>query len=102
MDKLKNPWLWLVATLIGICLISERSGYSIRGDVKTIDLEIAMMLSPWGLLNNLVLVKDHYLQPYYLQATERGALSTDPTMAVILVATAACALGGLFALRRKS
>ena len=102
MAKLKNPWIWLFLTLIGICFVSERSGYSIRGDVKTIDLEIAMMLSPWGLVHNLVLVKDHYLQPYYLQATDRGALATDPTMALILLSTMGAAFAGLFTLRRKS
>ncbi len=70
MLKTKSLFLCLVlwgASLIGL---SYASHYSIRGSVRSINFDIATMLTPYGFFHNLVLTSDHPLRPYYFNIAE--------------------------------
>lgn len=59
----------IMASLLAI--LSFSCAYKIT-NVKSLNKEIALMLTPQGIVNNLVLTNDHYLRQYYYQkATSR-------------------------------
>lgn len=93
--------LILLAVLLSLWGLSLRSGFSIH-DVDSMNWEIALMLTPSGFINNLLLQPDHYLAPYYQAVSERGSLLRDPLFAAQLVTTSFFSLWGLRLLRRKS
>lgn len=90
----------LIAVLTSLLGLSLRSGFSVH-DVDSMNWEIALMLSPWGYLNNFLLQTDHYLAPYYQVVSERSSLLVDPLFALQLIVNSALALYGLWILRQK-
>lgn len=95
-------WKWplFTAILTSLALISERSAYSIT-DVKSINWDIALMLSPWGFVHNFLIDPNNYLRPYYDSPAERGALFSDPALAALVAVTIALAVAGLYRFRRE-
>lgn len=94
--------LTLSCLLLGLfmSLLSERSGYSLRSDVDSMNWDIALMLSPSGLLRTYLWRPDFYLRPYYSEVSERGELFRDPVLLALIVSVGICALSGLWIFRR--
>lgn len=95
----KSPWwsLAAVATLIGF--VSDRSGYSITGDVESINLDIVLMLTPWGFIQNWLLTANHYLQPYYFEPSRRSDLFRDPILMALIMSLSLVAIASLYWIR---
>ena len=66
--------VWLMTGIF----LSDTSTYHIRGITST-TFAIAMMLTPWGMLHNLV-DKSSYLRPFYMTAAERYGLFDDSSL----------------------
>ena len=66
------------AWLLTAIFLSDTSTYHIRGITST-TFAIAMMLTPWGMLNNL-LDRSSWLRPFYMSAAERFGLFDDPSL----------------------
>jgi hypothetical protein len=81
-------------------LLSDRSGYSLGSDVESMNWDIALMLSPVGLIRAYVVQPDFYLRPYYLEVSARGELFRDPVLVALIFAVGVCALSGLLIFRR--
>jgi len=96
----QKAWLCLLAVLFALTMLSERSGYSIR-DLKTVNWDVVLMLTPSGIVNNLLLTPEHYLRPYYSQHSERGDLFGDPAMVVLLLLVGCMAILGLLSFRKS-
>jgi hypothetical protein len=84
---------------LSLALLSERSGYNLKSEVDSMNWDIALMLSPFGLLRAYVLEPNFYLRPYYAEASERGELFRDPVLLALIVCVGACAVTGLGLLR---
>lgn len=90
--------LWFLI-IIGL---SYFSGYSVTESVKDVNFEIATMLAPSGLIHNLWIETDHYLKPYYSQATlTQNFIFDRPIILVLYVIFTLVSLAGLFKLKRK-
>ena len=87
----------LLAGFMG--LLSDRSGYSLTSDVESINWEIALMLSPSGLLRAFLVQPDFYLRSYYSEISARGELFRDPVLMGLLVCVGLTALSGLILFR---
>jgi hypothetical protein len=75
----------VIAVLWGLSLIglSCVSHYSITGSVGDVNFEIAIMLTPAGIINNFFIAEDHYLKPYYSNVAKvHHKLWDDPTLLI--------------------
>lgn len=55
-------------------------------------VEVALMLTPWGILQNLLITPDSPLRAYYFLPTDRVGVFDDSSLAVGVVAVALQAL----------
>ena len=84
------------------CLISILSHYEIDTSRK-INLDIALMLTPSGIIDNLLLHSDSSpLAPYYSHLTEREGLLKLPLLLGVIALHLGLAAWGLVHLKRRS
>ncbi|MGE4134039.1 MAG: hypothetical protein AB7F86_20550 [Bdellovibrionales bacterium] len=91
----------LIALFLGLTALSIRSGYSIH-DVESMNWDIALMLSPYGFIKNLVWEANHYLAPYYGEKAARGSLLADPLLLLSILFCTASGLTGLWWIRNDT
>lgn len=86
------------AGLLGFLLhLSDTSLYRIRG-LTDINFDIALLLTPWGMVNNLLVQPEHWLRPAYGETASRLGLFDDPSIrldvaAVLILSVALLYLG---------
>lgn len=99
---MKVKWIGIVI-LWGLLLLglSQKSGYQIH-DVGDMNLEIATMLTPMGLVHNLILDSNHYLKPYYQYPIEgRVSLTAQMGLMVLYLFLFITVVLGLFLLKKE-
>ncbi len=68
--------LWISA-FIGLSCFS---GYEVKA-VGDVNFEIATMLTPWGIVQDLLLDSNHYLREYFFVPTEaRHSIFSNPVV----------------------
>jgi hypothetical protein len=79
----------LLASLI---YLSDTSLYYIRG-LTRINLDIALVFTPWGMIHNIVLYPQHWLRPVYNSPADRWGLFQDPALRLSIAAIWSFAIG---------
>jgi hypothetical protein len=87
----------LAALIASLATLSQISGFDAT-QVKSLNWDIVVMLTPYGLINNFWFHPDSYLRPYY----QSPVSSLDPLAAVVSLISAAIALRLIFFLRDSS
>lgn len=99
---MKVKWIG-IAIIWSLLLLglSHESGYQIQG-TGDMNLEIATMLTPRGLVYNLILDSNHYLKPYYQYPIEgRVSLSAQMGVLVLYLFVVITATLGLYLLKKE-
>jgi hypothetical protein len=73
----------LLISILWIAILSDKSGFYIK-DVYSMNSDIAIMLTPAGMINNFFILKDSYLKPYYQELVQRGQIMTDIQIKVLV------------------
>ncbi len=76
------------------------SDYSVF-DVGSLNWDIALMLTPWGFIQNLWLTDGHYLATYYHQVSERGHLLSRPILLIAILIHSGLALWAIRSIRKS-
>lgn len=96
----RKPRIYLVLTTFCLTLLSNISGFWVT-DVRSINFDIATMLTPLGFINNLFLNKDSYLKPYYQEMVQRGDVLTDYRIGLLVFIIVLFGVLGLIAVRKE-
>lgn len=79
-----NNYRLIVFTISLLFLLSIVSGYNIKSPFE-VNLDIALMLTPYGIFKNFVFSKT-YLTPYYWEVTLRNGAFDQWNLLICLVA----------------
>lgn len=83
-----------------IAILSQISGFAV-GNVKSFNWDIALMLTPYGIVQN-VLLNETYLTPYYFQTQTAAPLESPELMISALILHVGVAAALYIHLRRAS
>lgn len=107
-DRLKaySIRIWTLILLcaglfISLIYLSDTSMYRIRG-LSEINMEIALMPTPVGILNHLWLQAEHWLKPAYFEPALRHGLFEDGSIRVAVLGVWVFSLALLYLGYRKN
>ena len=95
--------LWAFLFVEGLLLagVSQLSGYALKRPGFVVNLEIITMLTPAGILHNLVLDPASDLSPFYFQIHSREGVWESPWLALSVAATVGFSCWYLWQVRRE-
>lgn len=86
--RLRDAGIVILVCALAVFL-GQRSGYALP-DRASVNLDIMLMLTPWGLLRNLLILPDSPLRPFYHVTTTRSGALDDAVLGVALLALLSC------------
>ena len=72
LKKMRKSWLLLILCIALIGLASELSGFQLSTPDQRVNWEIVLMLTPYGLITNLLFGANPDLHPYYFVLSNRS------------------------------
>lgn len=88
----KTFWALLILWMLALLGVSSFSAYDVT-NVGDLNFDIAVMLTPYGLIKTYFLQQNELLRPYYLQEAGEGSLTNSAsTLFVIFCLQGASAL----------
>lgn len=96
----KKAWVLFAISTVIIAVLSEKSGYYIT-DVYSMNSDIAIMLTPVGMINNFFILNDSYLKPYYQELVQRGQIMTDVQIMILVPLCFILGLLGFMAVKKE-
>lgn len=98
--------IWILIALaaglaISLIYLSDTSLYRIKGVSGPMRIDLALMLTPFGIIKNLLIESSSWLKPYYSAPAERHGIFDDPWLRHAIVAVWAFAISLLFTVYRS-
>lgn len=91
--------LW-VGSLAGLSYCSD---YDITKSVHDMSIEIALMLTPYGIFHNFIIDKESFLRPYYFTVSKSNqSLFAEPIILFSFILFVAISLFFLYLIRKKN
>lgn len=98
---MKKFWIYFFTSLSLLALASHLSGYELKSADQQLTWAIATMLTPLGLIQNLLFGQNPELYPYYFQLSTRSGFFDNPQLILTLLVTWIMAVAGLYQFRKR-
>lgn len=85
--------------LLGVA--SHFSGFQLHAPDQLLDWSIVLMLTPYGLIANLIFGLNSSLYPFYFELSSRIGLFDNPSLIMIIVGVWLMAFAGLWQFRKS-
>lgn len=99
---MRKSWLLLILSLALIGLASQLSGFQLSTPNQRVDWGVVLMLTPYGLISNLLFGAHPELHSYYFVLSERSGFFDNLPLMVELLFLWLAVFAGLWQFGKKS
>ena len=98
---MKIVWILFFATLLLLGLASHLSGFQLHAPDQLLNWGIVLMLTPYGLIANLIFGLNSSLYPFYFELSSRVGLFNNQSLILVIVGVWIMAFAGLWQFRKS-